>query len=316
MSKPKRFLVVIDPTAKAHPALERAIVLAENSGAALELFICDFDPYLAGERFFDAASLKQARKRLLDGHIAKLNELARAARSNGLEVAIDARWDHPLHEGIVRKSLESAADFVFKDTHYHSAIKRSILSNTDWSLIRECPAPLLLVKPRPLSGEPTVLAAVDPMHDRDKPAELDRRILSAAKDLCAIAGAKLEVVHFFDIAPVYAMSTDSLAYSISMPVDAVTKALRKKHKQALEDLLQDEDVPIENSRVVEGETGRTLVEFSEELKADFLVMGAVSRRALKRLVLGSTAEQVLDRAHCDLLIVKSANFRTSVEPRH
>lgn len=41
-------------------------------------------------------------------------------------------------------------------------------------------------------------------------------------------------------------------------------------------------------------------------------MGAVSRRGLKRLFLGNTAEEVLDSLPCDLLIVKPAGFETSV----
>jgi universal stress protein E len=42
----------------------------------------------------------------------------------------------------------------------------------------------------------------------------------------------------------------------------------------------------------------------EALGADLLVMGAVSRSAVQRLLLGSTAELVLDFVPCDLLIVK------------
>jgi universal stress protein E len=41
-------------------------------------------------------------------------------------------------------------------------------------------------------------------------------------------------------------------------------------------------------------------------------MGAVSRRGLRRLFLGNTAEEVLDKLPCDLLIVKAAGFETSV----
>ena len=41
-------------------------------------------------------------------------------------------------------------------------------------------------------------------------------------------------------------------------------------------------------------------------------MGAVSRRGLKRLFLGNTADDVLDKLPCDLFIVKPADFETSV----
>jgi universal stress protein E len=44
-------------------------------------------------------------------------------------------------------------------------------------------------------------------------------------------------------------------------------------------------------------------------------MGAVSRSGLRKLFLGSTAEQLLDRLPCDVLVVKPAGFRTPVAYR-
>jgi len=51
-----------------------------------------------------------------------------------------------------------------------------------------------------------------------------------------------------------------------------------------------------------------LIEATDELRADFLVMGAVSRSAVERLFIGSTAESVLERLGCDVLIVKPEGF--------
>jgi universal stress protein E len=45
-------------------------------------------------------------------------------------------------------------------------------------------------------------------------------------------------------------------------------------------------------------------------------MGAVSRRGLDRLLIGSTAERTLDRLNCDVLVVKPRGFRTNVPRRY
>jgi universal stress protein E len=37
-------------------------------------------------------------------------------------------------------------------------------------------------------------------------------------------------------------------------------------------------------------------------------MGAVSRSALERMLIGQTAEQVLDAVDCDVLVVKPPDF--------
>ncbi len=55
-----------------------------------------------------------------------------------------------------------------------------------------------------------------------------------------------------------------------------------------------------------------LVETAAELKADLLVMGAVSRSGLGHSHIGSTAEAVIDNVTCDVLIVKPRQFKTAV----
>ena len=139
MAKHKRIvLVVVDPTASAHPSSERAAWLARHEPAHIELFISDYSPQLAQSR--SRATADEAWANLIDRHRRRLEQLAEPLRAAKLTVEVDARWDYPLHDSIVRKALDTGADFVIKDTHYHSVLKRSIFSNTDWSLIRNCGA--------------------------------------------------------------------------------------------------------------------------------------------------------------------------------
>lgn len=42
-------------------------------------------------------------------------------------------------------------------------------------------------------------------------------------------------------------------------------------------------------------------------------MGAVSRSGLKRLLIGNTAEQIVDDLGCDVLVVKPREFKTRVK---
>jgi universal stress protein E len=306
MTKRDSILVIVDPTAKEQPALARAAWLAEKLGHDLELFICDYDQYLAGERFFDSKALKKARASLLQRHLARLEKLAAPIREKGIGVKCDTAWDHPLHEGILRKIDAAKPALVVKDTHYHSAIRRSLFSNTDWHVIRDCHYPLWLVKPSDDAAISTLLAAVDPVHERDKPAKLDHKILDLAEQVRAAIDGKLHVVHAFDPAPIYAVSTDAMSFPITEPINEAVAALRSEHQSAMDDLTARHSLTPESTRVIEGETREVLVSAVDELNADVVVIGAVARGALKRLALGSTAERVLDFVPCDLLIVKPA----------
>ncbi len=194
MHEISNILAVVDPTAETQPAMHRAAWLAQHTGAELELLICYYSAYLSGDPFFESPSLDRARGKLISEEERQLEDLAEPFRQQGIVVKTTALWDHPLYKGVVREIIKSGADIVFKDTHHHSAVSRALLSNTDWSLIRTCPVPLWLVKPRDIGTEPAFVAAIDPIHDHDNPAELDEEVLQTSQMLGRKVGG---VVHAF-----------------------------------------------------------------------------------------------------------------------
>ncbi len=319
MPQNNHVLAIIDPTATEHPVLDRAALLAARLQRPLELFICDYDQYLAGERFFDADSLTKARDSLIENHKQNLEKLAAGLverrPGDGLDISVDACWDHPLYEGIVRKVERAQPAFVVKDTHYHALLKRTIFSNTDWNLIRDCPAPLWLVKPHPIAERPRIIAAVDPVHERDKPAELDHAILTRARELAGALGGEAHVLHAFDPSPAYAASADSMAFPIATPIRELLDSLKQSHESAVNELVASYDIDSSRVHIIEGDTRSALNKLAEDIEADVVVMGAVSRGALQRLVLGSTAEHVLDHVTCDVLVLKPSAFESPASAR-
>ncbi|HET7133820.1 MAG TPA: universal stress protein [Gammaproteobacteria bacterium] len=312
MTVPSQILVVIDPTEGPQPALAHATVLARHTRARLELFICAYDAQLLETQFVNAAALAKARSSFIDGHIQRLRQLARPLQDEGLSVTVDARWDSPLHEGIVRKAIDSQADLVVKDTHYHALIKRSIFSNTDWHLIRDCPMPLWLVKPRAIAARPCFIAAVDPLHDMDKPAELDHSIMSAATELAGATGGEVHVYHAFDITSQLAVSTP-LTSPIVLPVKEIIEAVSAQHTAATHELTDRYGVPRDRVHLHQGGTRDGLIALADRVRADVVVMGAVSRRRLSRLFIGNTAEDVLDKIGCDILVVKTPSLAAKLK---
>ncbi|MEO8467847.1 MAG: universal stress protein [Gammaproteobacteria bacterium] len=306
MAHKRRILVVIDPTAKAQPALERASWLAAQSPSLVELFICEYSAALVAHRGADPAVLAEARKRLLAERITRLHALAEPLIATGIEVAMDVRWDSPLHEGIARKAAESRADFVMKDTHYVSPIRRALFSNTDWNLIRSCPTPLWLAKPRAMQARPCVIAAIDPLHEHDKPAKLDHAIVAAARTITDATGGVLHLFHGIDFAPVYAASAEAAAIPVAFPPQGLIEIIREEHETAVLDFADAHGIATERVHIAEGFVRHSLIDLTDRLQADVVVMGAISRSSLKRFIIGSTAEDLLDHVNCDLLIVKPA----------
>ncbi len=303
-----RILAVVDPTSDVQPALDKARLLAKRTGATLELFICDFDPSLSGRPLFDTEQLKQLRVEFVNERMEFLEGFADEARAEGVTVETHVHWDNPVYRGVLRRVQESSPDLVVKDTHHHSALRRVLLTNTDWSLIRTCPVPLLLAKPRDWSAQPRILAALDPEHVGDQPATLDHAILDAAALLAKSLDGELHAVHAFLSAALLAAVTGAGASAMAFTAGASAGELvvreRARIGAVLERIAAAHSLPAERIHVEQGAAADVLQIVARSLSADVLVMGAVSRSRLQELFVGSTAERVLDRLACDVLVVK------------
>jgi universal stress protein E len=309
MKRIDRVLTVVDPTSHDQPALEKANWLAARFDATLELFVCDFDPAFSG-RLAESVRLLELRKEFVAERMEMLEELADEVRGRGIAVETHVHWDNPLYRGIVRRVEESSPDLVVKDTHYHSAIRRTILTNTDWSLIRTCPVPLLLAKRAAWKDPPVVLAAVDPEHLGDKPAALDHDILDYAGLFAARLQGRLEMVHAFFPAALLAVAGGMAGMPMVDGGSAreLVDLERTRVETMLKGLVAGRSFAPNAVHLEQGAAGDVLPRVVDSTAADLLVMGAISRSRMQELFIGSTAERVLDRIPCDVLVVKPPDF--------
>jgi universal stress protein E len=293
----KEILVVVDPrTTEDQPVIERAAWLAARSGASLELFGCDYDSDIDAGRVAKVWSIaSDARERLLSLHRQRLEDLAKPLRAKGLAVTVAVTWDYPLGDTVVRRVVARSPWLVAKDTAHHSLVQRTLLTSSDWHLIANCPVPLLLVKNRKLGVPPKVMVAVDPTHEHDKPAQLDDALFRFGEVLAHSADAELHLVH--------ALSMPMTGFQLS---PQVAEGIESAHREAVERFLRTHELPRPNVHLMQGLAQECLVRAATEQAADFVVMGAVARRGLSKLFIGSTANRTLDRLPCDLVIVKPA----------
>jgi universal stress protein E len=181
----------------------------------------------------------------------------------------------------------------------------------DWELVRTCPGPLLIVKPRAGRQRGPVLAAIDPNHAAAKPAALDRQILRAAHDISLRLKRPLRAVHAWQpLTYLYASApTETAPVWIPPESDA-------QYEQTLRRLgdaeLRHADLASGQVEFIIGTPEEVLPELARQSHAELIVMGAISRTGLERLMLGSTAQRVMDRVPCDVLVIKPRGFRSPI----
>jgi universal stress protein E len=300
-------LVVVDPTALEQPAVAKAHVLAKRLGAAIELLACDTRYSREMRAARNLAGESDAPRS--GGLESLLEELSAPFRAAGIQIETTAITGDPLHERILSWIGNSPADLVVKDTHRHSLAKRTIITNTDWHLIRSCPKPLLLTKAAEWSMHPVFAAAVDPGHANDPSAALDHVILETAASLAVRFDSQLHVIHAYF--PATVLNVDGMPLGIGVSAEAVA-AEQEIRRAEIERLVGEYHVVVPNLHVDMGVAAQSLPRMAAACRADVLVMGALARSGLKRLIIGSTTERVLDMLPCDALIVKPTDFAANL----
>jgi universal stress protein E len=291
----RRILVAVkDPGAERLPAVTKAIQLARAFGAELELFHA-----IASPVYVDMLALMESHAEEVEGeqltqYRQRLERIASRARLHTASVSVAAAWDYPVYEAIVRRAAEIGADLVVAERHAGRHHAAGVLRLADWELLRLCPVPVLLVKRLQPYHAPTILSAVDPDHAGGKTAQLDEAILAAGALVADGLRGELHVVHACLPRP---------------GAEGVPAAL---DKTLFERGLRLEDIPPEHRHLLAGDPRDVIPAIASRVGADIVVAGALSRSGLRRLLIGNTAEHLLDELSCDLLIVKPAEFACPV----
>ena len=259
------------------------------------------------------AALRQAAQEIVEDCRKRLLKLAASAPLRGIRTRATVTWDYPAAEGLVRQVLKHRPQLLLMESHRHSRLARPFLSNTDWELIRNCPCPLWLSKPaRTRVGGP-VIAAVDPLHAHAKPAALDGVIIEHA---LRVSGQPKRVLmcHAYDFPRQPPVIDGSIEAYWVMSEQEVRRYEAMLHDE-LAKLADSTGIPERNRIVAAGDPALVLPRVVRKHRAALLVMGAVSRSAVRRLFIGHTAERLVERVDCDVLVVKPRGFKTTVTAR-
>lgn len=300
MATPTSLMVIVDQDLRLTPALMRAAALARKSGESLLLVRFEFDRVIerAARQGFDLQAY-------LDGRRQKLEALAALVRGDGLRVDTRVFWGRPLMARMLLAILAEQPQLVVKDVRTEPALKRLLFTPEDLDLLRQCPAPLMLVRGGAHALPQRVLAAVDPLDEHDRPHELTAQVLKTANRLAMQCAAQLDVVHAFEFIP---PPVDGEYMTGWLPDFTLAEELRGLHLEELEKLGKEFGISPARLHMLDGRPDRSIAEFATKHWSEVVVMGTVQRNFLQRLTLGSVAEGLLQRLNCDVLALKPEGF--------
>lgn len=297
----RSILVLMEPALEQQAALEAALPIARSFNARLHLLMTDYRDLHVSFYEPPAPGLVQFRESVLAAHRTALERCVERAGALGVTATFECLWGTPFHELAVERVRALKPSLVMKQSVHHNRVERTLFTGSDWHLIRDCPAPLLLVKDPARLATPRILVCVDPQHLHDKPAALDHQLLRSASLLREQLGGDVHALHVFALPlPVAVIGDAYVAAGGMVPDDATLEAAN----QSLHELLSAHGVSPDRAHLRVGVPAQDIVAEALALEADLLVMGAVSRRRLERWFIGNTAEAVLDRVPCNVWVEK------------
>jgi universal stress protein E len=300
----RRILVAVkDPTSRSQPAVAKAAQLARALGARLDLFHAITVPFYADLYSYSRAARKNLERETQAAVCQRLEVIA-AKLGDGAKVTASAEWDFPAYEAVVRHAHRIKADLIVAERHAGRHFVPWLLHLNDWELLRSCPMPVLLVKTPGAYNHPVVLAAVDPTHFA-KPVKLDDVILQIGSAVAQALRGTLHVVHAHPSVQSGTKATDAFDPKTA---ERINTAFATAAKANLDLLLRPPKIPRSRRHLKGGEPVDAINAVARAIRSDIVVMGALSRSGLKRVFIGNTAESLLDRLACDLLIVKPLRF--------
>lgn len=300
MNKIETLLVVVDPTVDRDFVVARAKIIAQKANAKVRLFINNSNTLTDHSYIYEGVDGKffESQRALFEEHYQDiLVELAEEFSSENIEVSSKFTEHHNLAEAIINEVIKSKPDLVLKSTHHHGALRRTLVTNTDWRLIRKCPSPLLLVKPNVWQEGGSVVSAVDPMHNKAEQSDLDHYLIDSCISLSKLMEQNVRVFHsyFPFVSGLYPMSGESSDFM---------ESTRLQHKEKLEELAASHQVAEECIHLSRGDLVPTLIDYLKAVNANVLLIGALSRNVLERAIVGNTAEKILEDCPCDVLVLK------------
>ena len=310
MKRFKNILLVSDDKESGQATLARAIDLATRNQAQLTLIKAisqvprDYRAMITAllpEEIMEIAV--RECKQLLEKQISPFDNTARIE----IKVIIGREFIE-----IIKEVLRNKHDLVIKTARGMGGRIGVLFGSTAMHLLRKCPCPVWLIKPKQDQYFGRIMAAVDVEPTMTENNDLNNKIMQLATSLAQTETSELHVVHTWK-KPDLRYLTDDLDYNI--PSDEFTKLCDKAkntHIKWLNEFLEPFTDQKYQKQIVEGSAARVLPEFVEQHHIDLIVMGTICRTGIPGFFFGNTAEKILNRIDCSVLAVKPDSFISPV----
>ena len=292
-------LVVLDSEHPEQPAFDRALALASSVKADITILGSCYEAYCEDNSSLENETKNKIKDALINNCQLWLESYVSEAEKQGIEISTEVHWQKNLHNAVMASLNTNDFDLVIKGTKPHKGIIDRVFTHSDWNLLRHCPAPVLLVKsPKPWANN-RILASLDATSHDEGHRLINENILDFAEHLADHFSTDLHLVNSY---PMVALAF-AMVPEVTAP-DDIQKYITQQHKDECEHYAKKYNINDDHIHITEGDPDDVVEVMAKEIEADLIVIGTVAREGLSGVLLGNTAERIVDRVPCDVLVIK------------
>jgi nucleotide-binding universal stress UspA family protein len=292
---PSVILAATDFSDTAAAALDWAVELARQQGAHVELVhAVTIPPSVPGYIPTAGLDFEADVRRGAEGRLA---ETAAGLREKGVEVSTHLAPGTP-SQVIVDRAEAVAAMAIVIGSRGLTGLRHLLLGSTAQRVVHGARCPVLTVHPGDFGKHRairTILVPTDFSRDADLAIHTAHRLLAPLEQ-----DARLILLHAFNL-PIEYTAYGPIPTSINYLQDTGLEAERRLFETAQP--LQREGLAIDTV-AREGDPAHVIAEEAEKRGADLIAMGTRGQSGLRHLLLGSTAERVVQYAPCPVMTIR------------
>lgn len=234
-----------------------------------------------------------------------LEALAAPIRDKGISVEAKVLRGKTSVE-ITREVLRDEHDLVLRVAKGKDSRRRGFFGTTGLRLLRECPCAVWLVTPATSPQYKHVLGCIDTSTGDQLDAELNGKVYETAALVSQHHGAAYSILHAWSI------YGDQLLHGrmSAKAYEDTKKHIRERVETLLDRFLEAHGSSFRESNVhlLEGDAPAVIPAFASKNEVDLVVMGTVARSGVAGMIIGNTAERILNSIECSVLALKPDSF--------
>lgn len=265
MAHQVKVLVVVDPSKQQHPALDKALLLANHAAGDISVkMVFLLTP--------SQQSTSESSSIMVESEWIKENIYSRMIEGK-MDFSVLLGWGNGYNDVILDASNELQPTLTLMPYYSDKSIGR-VFSDERWKLLRNANNPILITSQSEREFSLRMLCAFktqDPEHE-----ERNKRIAEVAQRFSATFGLEAHAVNAYD---------NSMEFPDRTKISAMS------------------GIKNENVHVTLGEPEDVICDTANEIDADLIILASQQRKGWKGALRGNTIEKILERLDRDILMI-------------